>query len=50
MYKVTVYNEDGTIEDSSTFKTFEAAFIYKGCAFKLGFPKVTMEEIQEEKQ
>ena len=49
MYKVTVYADDGTIEDESTFSNFHAAFMYKMCAFRIGSKKVEMkvDEVKE---
>jgi hypothetical protein len=46
MYKVTVYNnEDGTIVDEQTFSNFGPAFMYKGCALRIGYERVEMEEV-----
>ena len=44
MYKVTVYADNGTIEDESTFSNFHTAFMYKMCAFRIGYKKVEMKK------
>lgn len=45
MYKETVYDDDGTVVMEEKYSNFEPAFMFKACAFKLGYKRVeTVEE------
>ena len=47
MYKVTVYADDSTVEDESTFSNFHVALMYKMCAFRIGYKKVETTETKD---
>lgn len=48
MFIVTVYKDDGTIEEENTFRNIHAALMLKACAFRIGYKKVEITEMPEE--